>query len=128
MIGLKANEQDFYYALFQGTSMVISKDGYRTGEKTEVYGKPTLMSASISAATGTSNMEMFGDLEGYSKVIVTHEMDCPIEETTALWIDASPELDSEGNPTVPHDYVVKRIAKSLNVIAYAVARVNKSQQ
>lgn len=126
MIGLKANEQDFYYALFQGTTMGVSKDGYRTGGKTEVYGDPVLMSASISAATGTSSMEMFGDLDGYSKVIITHDMDCPIEETTALWVDSSPELDNEGKATKPHDYVVKRIAKSLNVIAYAIAKVNKS--
>lgn len=126
MIGLKANEQEFYYALFQGTEMVIAPSGYRTGEKTEVYSNPVLMSASISAATGTSNMEMFGDLEGYSKVIVTHEMDCPISETTALWVDVSPEVDRHGKATVPHDYIVKRIAKSLNVIAYAIAKVNKS--
>lgn len=126
MIGLKANEQDFYYALFQGTTMGVSKDGYRTGEKTEVYGNPVQMSASISAATGTSSMEMFGDLDGYSKVIITHDMDCPIEETTVLWVDTLPELDDEGKATKPHDYIVKRIAKSLNVIAYAIAKVNKS--
>jgi hypothetical protein len=126
MIGLEANEQDFYYALFQGTTMGVSKVGYRDGEKTEVYGNPVLMSASISAATGASNMEMFGNLEGYSKVIITHDMDCPIVETTALWVDALPEVDAEGKATKPHDYVVKRIAKSLNVIAYAIAKVNKS--
>lgn len=125
MIGLKANEQDFYYALFTDMTMGISKKGYRTGEKMEQYSDPVLMSASISAATGNSNMEMFGDLEGYSKVIVTHDMDCPITETTALWVDTLPVLDGEGKTDTPHDYIVKRIAKSLNVIAYAIAKVSR---
>lgn len=51
-------------------------------------------------------------------------MSCPIEETTVLFIDKKPEYDAEGNPLF--DYVVKRVAKSLNVIAYAVKRVDVS--
>ena len=59
---------------------------------------------------------MFGGLENYDKVIVTDWMDCPINEQTVLWIDKTPN-DGE------HDYIVRRVARSLNSISIAVSKV-----
>jgi len=42
-------------------------------------------------------------------------MSCPIDESSILWID---DLDT----TKAHDYVVTKVAPSLNVIQYAVRK------
>ena len=66
---------------------------------------------------------MFGNLESYDKVIITDDMDCPIDENTVLFIDKDPEF-KDGKPTF--DYTVRRVAKSLNTISYAVSKVKVS--
>ena len=58
----------------------------------------------------------------------------PIDEYSILWIDCVPELDSEGKLALnehnemitPHDYVVKKVAKSLNNVSIAVSKVDIS--
>ena len=58
----------------------------------------------------------------------------PIDEYSILWIDTMPELnadgslavDSEGKVKTPHDYIVKKVAKSLNSVSYAVSKVSVS--
>lgn len=64
-------------------------------------------------------------------------MDCdapPIDEYTVLWVDRTPQMDEEGNLAVnekgevitPHDYIVKKVAKSLNVVSLAISKVSVS--
>lgn len=77
------------------------------------------MEANISPATGNAQSEVFGSLTGYDRVIVTDDMTCPIDEQTVLFIDKVPEAQ---NPV--HDYVVKRVAKSLNSISIAISKVD----
>ena len=43
-------------------------------------------------------------------------------ETTVLFVDKKPEYDDNGLPL--YDYVVKRVSRSLNVIAIAIKRVD----
>ena len=50
-------------------------------------------------------------------------MSCPISEDTVLFVDKEPEYDGE-KPL--YDYVVKRVAKSLNSISIAISKVNVS--
>ena len=57
-------------------------------------------------------------------MIVTDDLSCPIDENTVLFIDKEPEYDDNGNPL--YDYIVKRVAKSLNSISYAVSKVTVS--
>ena len=116
MIGLKRNQTCFWYALHLGTEKTVSPSGYRTGEKKEKYSKPVCMHASISPASGQSKIEQFGNFDDYTKVIITTDMSCPIDENSVLWVD-------EKNTSNPHDYIVKHIAKSLNVISYAIDKV-----
>lgn len=122
---LKRNKVLFYYALYEGTEHLTGEDGYRTGEPVAKYGDPVEMHANISPASGATRTEIFGNNEDYSKVIVTCEKDCPIDENSVLWVDRMPELDEEGKTDTPHDYVVKHVAKSLNSISYAIDKVNK---
>ncbi len=65
------------------------------------------------------NTRQFGDTENYDKVLMTDDLNVPITETSILWIDA---LDT----TKPHDYIVKKVAKSLNSVSIAVSKVSVS--
>lgn len=120
---LKRNKTSFWYQLYDRTKTVEDEDGNEVGSAV-VYKDAVEMKGNISSATGSAQVEQFGNFAGYDKVIVVDDMSCPIEETTVLFIDKKPEYDAEGNPLF--DYVVKRVAKSLNVIAYAVKRVDVS--
>jgi hypothetical protein len=120
---LERNKTPFWYQLFDRTKTVEDEYGNEVGSAV-VYKDAVEMKGNISSATGSAQVEQFGNFAGYDKVIVVDDMSCPIEETTVLFIDKKPEYDAEGNPLF--DYVVKRVAKSLNVIAYAVKRVDVS--
>lgn len=120
---LERNKTPFWYQLYDRTKTVEDEYGNEIGS-TVVYKDAVEMKGNISSATGSAQVEQFGNFAGYDKVIVVDDMSCPIEETTVLFIDKKPEYDAEGNPLF--DYVIKRVAKSLNVIAYAVKRVDVS--
>ena len=51
-------------------------------------------------------------------------MTCPIDENTVLFVDKEPEYDADGTPI--YDYFVRRVAKSLNCISIAIAKVKTS--
>lgn len=117
---LQRNKRAFYYALYK--SQVMNKDEYGNEDGTPVisYDTPVRMMANISSASGNSQIEQFGTSVQYDKVIVTDDMSCPIDENTILYVDVIP------GETAAHDYIVKRVAKSLNSIAYAISKVNVS--
>lgn len=121
---LKRNESPFYYLLYLSREQATNKDGDETGETKVFYGKPVLMKANVSAATGYAQTEQFGNFITYDKVIVTDDMSCPIDENSVLFLDKEPEFDQDGNPL--YDYTVKRVAKSLNSISIAVSKVTVS--
>ena len=62
-----------------------------------VYKPAVAMNANISAATGSAQVEQFGNFAGYDKVIVTDDLSCPIDENTVLFIDKEPQYDKDGN-------------------------------
>lgn len=117
------NKRKFYYALYDNKTP-ITADGYETGEYQVNYAEPVCMMANISAATGTSQVEQFGNFISYDKVIVTDDMSCPIDENTVLFIDKEPEEDNDGN--LIYDYIVRRVAKSINSISIAISKVTVS--
>lgn len=119
MRALKRNKRTFYYALYGQEVELTDADGNYTGETEIGYSAPVKVKANISPATGQSNMEMFGNLTDYDRVIVSDDLTLPIDENSVLWIDRAP---TDGT----HDYVVRRVAKSLNSVAYAVRKVDVS--
>jgi len=76
-----------------------------------------LLKINVSAARGEYSTRQFGEMENYEKILVTDDTNLPISETSILWIDS---LDT----TKPHDYIVKKVAKSLNSVSYAVSKVS----
>lgn len=146
MINLKRNLRTFYYCLYSDSTPILDEYGNETGENIVTYSEPVQMLASISPATGQSNTEQFGNLDNYDKVIVTTDMNCPIDENSVLFIDKVPDGTQVTTHTVTgsnalygsdlivsdlvevpaYDYIVRRVAKSLNVISIAVRKVNVS--
>lgn len=143
---LNRNKRSFWFCLFAERIPIIDEYGNQTSESIVRYGTPTKMCANISQATGYSQTEQFGNLDNYDKVIVTDWMDCPIDENTVLFIGKQPEFgeavtidytpsntllgEDTATPVtveVPlYNYVVRRVAKSLNSISIAVRKVDVS--
>ena len=114
---LNRNKSPFWYLLYNSKAPAKDEYGNETGEELVVYKPAVAMNANISAATGSAQVEQFGNFAGYDKVIV-------IDENTVLFIDKEPQYDEDGKPL--YDYMVKRVAKSLNSISYAVSKVTVS--
>ena len=136
---LSRNKRKFWYCLYQEETPIVDESGNESGESVVIYHDPVAMVANVSQATGQSNTEQFGNLENYDKVIVTDDMNCPIDESSVLFIDKVPEFKTvttsyvqsrDATPVtvivpVP-DYTVQRVAKSINSISIAVRKVTVS--
>ncbi|MDO4477544.1 MAG: hypothetical protein Q4B73_00715 [Lachnospiraceae bacterium] len=121
---MKRNLTSVHYCLYSERVALMDDDGYETGEYGVGYNAPVEMQCSVSPATGYAQAQMFGNFESYDKVLITDDMSCPIDENTVLFIDKEPEFDDNGKPIF--DYTVRRVAKSLNSISYAVSKVKVS--
>lgn len=121
---LSRNKSKFYYALLNGKTEIRDDNGYLTGEYKLTYGKPIESKANVSAAQGETNMRQFGENVLYDKVIVMEDPDIAIDEYAILWVDKMPKLNSDKMTDTPHDYVVKKVARSLNSVSLAIAKVN----
>ncbi len=135
------NDQKFWYCLLDPTieHALIDEYGNETGEIIPHYESAVSMYANISPARGQSQTEQFGNLDNYDKVIVTRDMSCPIDEHSVLFVEKEPEYASistheivSGNPNIvtvtysqpKNDYIVKRVARSINSISIAVRKVD----
>lgn len=118
---LNRNCQKVYYALYKGIEDQYDKDGNQTGEPLINYEEPVQIFLNVSAARGNTDVELFGINLNYTKTLVTHDVNCPISENSILWIGIIPEKD------IPHNYIVVKVAKSINSIAYAVREVDIKQ-
>ena len=118
---MERNKRRFWYLLFDRKVAIEDEWGNESGESIVCYKDAVQMKANVSAATGASQVEQFGNFIAYDKVIVIDDMACPIDENTVLFIDKEPEYAEDGTPK--YDYIVKRVAKSLNSISIAVSKV-----
>ena len=121
---LERNKKCFYYALFDSKDPVKDEDGNFTGEYTINYKAPVHMKANISPVIGEAQADLFGSDVDYDRVIVVDEPCCPIDEYSVLCIEITPDYDEEGN--LIYDYIVKKVARSINSVSYAVSRVKVS--
>lgn len=128
------NKSRFYYALYEDKVAKTDEYGNVTGEYDVIHGNPVGFAANISAAKGETTTRQFGESESYDKVIVMDNDAPPIDEYTILWVDKVPQVDEtgalatneEGEVITPHDYIVKKVARSLNSVSIAISKVNVS--
>jgi hypothetical protein len=127
---MNRNRVRFFYSLYEGREPIKDEYGNVTGEYDIKRGRPIMAFANISAAKGETQTQQFGESEVYDKVIVT-DNGCPVDEYAVLWVDTEPMLnkdgtlatDEEGYIKTPHDYIVKKVAKSLNSVSIAITKV-----
>ena len=117
------NKSTFYYASHIGETEIVDEYGNFTGEYSLNYGNPVKMSGNVSAAQGEIQNRQFGESESYDKVIVLDDRNTPINEYSVLWVDTLPHLNEDGSTDTPHDYIVKKLARSLNGVSIAISKV-----
>lgn len=128
---MNRNKVNFFYALYERKEALTDEYGNTTGEFEVIHGKPLQYSANISAAKGETQTRQFGENEVYDKVIVADNTAPPIDEYSVLWIDTLPQLDDSGSlvkdefgkVVTPYDYIVTKVARSLNSVSIAVSKV-----
>ena len=131
---MERNKSRFFYALYKEKAPKTDEYGNVTGEYEIIRDNPAEFFANISAAKGETSTRQFGDSETYDKVIVMDKDAPPIDEYTVLWVDKTPQLNEDGSLTTsdegeiitPHDYIVKKVAKSLNSVSIAINKVTVS--
>lgn len=131
---LNRNKVKFYYALYERREPILNAQGRPSGQHKVIHGNPIKEYANISAAKGETQTRQFGENESYDKVIVKDIGTCPIDEYSILWVDTVPLLNEDGSLMVdekgaivtPHDYVVKKVAKSMNAVSIAISKVTVS--
>ena len=139
---MNINKRGFWFCNYVGKEEIHDINGNYSGEYVLIYEGPVRMEANISPAAGSSSVEQFGNLDNYDKVIVTDDINCPIDENTVLFVDKAPEtteiITYEEDPEEPgtyieaamavplYDYTVRRIAKSLNSVSIAIQKVSVS--
>ena len=116
MRDLKRNQQTIWYSLLNVSGGV---DEWGNIENVKTYGSPISMQVSVSANKGEVSQQAFGSDLKYDREILTHDMNCPIDEYAHLWVDGR-------DISQTHNYVVKAVSKSLNCIRYAIEKVNVS--
>lgn len=114
---LNRNKKSFYYSVYHST-VTVDEDG-NPSEPQITFDDPVLAYGNISAANGQAQIDAFGNVDSYDRVIMTDDMSIPVNVNSIMWIDTA-ETPTIGN----HDYIVKRVAKSLNSVSIAVKKVN----
>lgn len=128
---MERNKVRFFYALYMGKQEITDEYGNATGQYEVTHSSPVECYGNVSAAKGETQSRQFGENEAYDKVIVLDNLSPNIDEYSVLWIDTIPELDQEGNLALdeneeiitPYDYIVKKVARSLNSVSIAVSKV-----
>ncbi len=121
---LRRNLSTICYCLYKGREPILDEDGHETGETRILYQRPKRLRCSVSPAAGSAQAYLFGNLTAYDKVLVTDDTACPIDENTVLFVDKRPAFSEDGVPL--GDYRVRRTARSINYISYAISKVEVS--
>lgn len=133
MRGLARDMRKLWVSLYSGKSKVMS-GGMWTGEWKVARSEPFPIYASLSPASGAAVSDVFGISADYDRVATLDYTRTGITETAVFWVDSEPEFDADGrmvvdasgNPSVPFDYLARRVAESPNVTSIALKRVEVS--
>lgn len=108
----KINQTTIYYSLY-GEEEVNDE----WGNDIKGYGEPIPLKIIVSSDSGEANARIWGTNIDYDREMLTHNMSCPIDEYSHLWIDADPK-------TEPYNYIVKAKGHTKNCIKYAIKKVD----
>jgi hypothetical protein len=111
------NKSTIFYAL---RNVKKDKDEWGNTKDVTTYSLPKKLKISVSANKGEASAQAFGAELKYDREMVIHDMSCPIDEYSRLWLDGRSVEET-------HNYEVAAVSKSLNCIRYAIRRVNVSR-
>ena len=114
MRGSQKRKQDVYF-------VNRSADSTHLGSP-YIYTKPIKKRMSVSPTAGSMYSSYFGQIPAYDRYLITYEHDFLPKEGTLVYVDKTPELDTQGNlvigengePTVKPDYSVAKIGWTKN--------------
>jgi hypothetical protein len=116
MRDLKRNQQTIWYSLL---NVSTGEDEWGNTEDIKTYGEPAPINMTLSGNKGEASEQAFGTDLKYDREMSTHDMSCPIDEYSHLWLDGR-------SPDETHNYIVKAVSKTLNCIRYAIEKVDVS--
>ena len=111
------NKVKIHYALI---NVISEEDGWGNTKGVTDYSSPEELKISVSANKGEASAQAFGADLQYDREMTTHDMSCPIDEYSHLWLDGRSIEET-------HNYEVAAVSKSLNCIRYAIRKVNVSR-
>lgn len=114
---LERNKRKLYYATYKTTSPVY-EDGYFTGQYEVEYNDKVELWCNYTASAGEVEQEFFGLADNYDRVLVLKSLPTGFDNRSVLWI---------GKEDGSHNYVVKKIADSLNSYLVAVEQVEVTE-
>ncbi len=121
---LQRNRVRIFYANYIDKVPVTDENGFQTGEYKVLYSNPVETWGNVSSARGEVVTRQFGEDESYDRVIVMDDPKISITESSVLWIETMPLILPDGTTDSPYDYIVKKVAPSLNSVSIAVSKVN----
>lgn len=126
MRSMTRNRRVFYYASLDSVIMGQDSDGNYT-EENYTYSEPVKCEGVITAANGEAVTQLFGANERYDKVILLNLGENYLAIGSVLWVDTMPDIDEKtGKTGTPYDYIVVKVAESLNFVNVAIRKVNVS--
>lgn len=109
------NKTELYFADPVGEPVEIIDDGCLTGNFVQAYSTPTRLDLCIMPKGGEADVQRFGADTSYT-LVALGDIDCPLNEQSRVWINK--------DITKAHNYIVKKVYKSLNSVRYALQEVN----
>lgn len=114
---LRKNEQTFYYSKYLGNVEILDENNYRTGTRKPSYDTPIKAYGNISANTGEVIYNTYGKQVLYDRILQPRDSGLMLNENDVLYLDSD---YSSGK----YDYVIVSVIRSLNVLKYAIRKVN----
>ena len=112
---LERDLKTFWYANYQGRTMLMDGDGLPTGEYSIGYGEPEQAKGTFSENKGAATAREFGSFIDYDYTIHMAETVCPFDEEAAIWLNHEPDQDP--------DFKVVRIAELPTFAAVAIRQL-----
>lgn len=97
-----------------------------TGEEIPMYSEPIDFLGNIAFSSGEAEAETFGIAVGdYDSKLLMLKGEIPIDETSIIFKDSEPVYQNGFLVKESSDFIVKKVAPSLNHINYLLKRITK---
>ena len=128
MRGLKKNQRDMYYALYDSEIPIYDDNNLPELETRAGYKTPVLFYASLSTGQSDAEESPFGKNVTYDRVISTCNTSLPIDENSLIWIKNTPVYNADGtvNPDSADYEVAAPPLDGLNSLRIAIKKRSKS--